>query len=300
VAQDPNFKRLGCVRYADDFLVGIIGPRHEALEIREKIQKFLKEKLNLELNLEKTHISNPIKHDVKFLGYTIGKSGPNAYTYVRAYNGKKRKVRTIRRGSVYLKVDIKRVIHRLAQKKFCTKEGYPLPNFYYLPEPQTSVIRKYSMIIRGLEQYYKLANNKRQAVSRINYIMRYSAAKLFAAKYKLRSIAKVFAKAGKDLKLPIKAKRARGIPSGTDQSLAKMEEEVSKKPSRRLETPTGLPFTRYSTISKPDIGVGTKYAARKPLEDPLEPLKWRSSRGSYAFGLPCAICGEEAGVEMHH
>lgn len=43
-------------------------------------------------------------------------------------------------------------------------------------------------------------------MSRINYIIRYSSAKLFAAKFRLRSIAKVFARAGKDLSRPLNNK----------------------------------------------------------------------------------------------
>jgi len=39
-------------------------------------------------------------------------------------------------------------------------------------------------------------------MSRINYILRYSTAKLFAALFILHYIAKVFATAGKDLKAP--------------------------------------------------------------------------------------------------
>lgn len=34
-------------RYADDFLVGIVGPRKFAVEIRDKINSFLKSNLHL-------------------------------------------------------------------------------------------------------------------------------------------------------------------------------------------------------------------------------------------------------------
>lgn len=295
---DPYFRRLGYVRYADDFLIGIIGPIREAREIREQIRQFLKDTLNLELNMEKTKISNPSSHKIKFLGYVLGKSGRNAYTYIRKYQGTKRKIRVIRGGSPYLKVDTQKVIKALAQKGFCDGKGFPKPNFYYLPEPQTTVIRKYTQILRGLERYYHLADNKRQAISKFNYILRYSAAKLFAAKYKLKSMSKVFALGGKDLSKPIKSKNAIGI---TDSALAEMEETVTNKPSRRrTQTLKGLPFTKYSTISKPDIGVFTKYKNNHPFSNPLESLTWRTIRGVDAFKLPCAICGAENNVEMHH
>lgn len=297
VGVDPNYKRVSYVRYADDFLVGIIGTKSDAMDIRKRIQTFLKDELNLNLNMEKTKISHHKEDTVRFLGYILGKSGRNAYSYIRRYHGVKRKVRVLRGGSPFLKVDMEKVIKRLHQKGFCRADGYPIPNFYYLPEPQTAIIRKLSLVLRGLERYYHLADNKRQQVSRINYILRYSAAKLFAAKFRCHSISKVFAKSGKDLGKPLKAERPIGA---TDEIFANMEESITAKKSNRRKETFGLPFTRYSTIPRPDIGVGTKETNSAHLKDPLLSLEWRSIRGNHALGLPCAICGTELNVEMHH
>nr|AZP40185.1 hypothetical protein [Ulva compressa] len=274
VGIDPNYRRLSYVRYADDFLVGIIGNKIDAMTIRKEIQRFLKEVLNLDLNLEKTKISHHKEDTVRFLGYVLGKSGRNAYNYIRKYQGVKRKVRVIRGGSPFLKVDMEKVIKRLHQKGFCKADGYPTPNFYYLPEPQTTIIQKLSLVLRGLERYYHLADNKRQQISRINYIIRYSAAKLFAAKYRTHSIAKVFAKAGKDLGQPLKADRPIGA---TDELLAKMEESVSGTRSKRRKITTGLPFTRYANIPRPYIGVGTK--VKRPPEGPTTSLGVEINQG---------------------
>jgi group II intron reverse transcriptase/maturase len=297
VGMDPNYKRLSYVRYADDFLVGIIGTHADAMDIRKSIQTFLKDELNLDLSMEKTKISHHKQDKVRFLGYVLGKSGRNAYSYIRKYQGIKRKVRVIRGGSPFLKVDMEKVIKRLHQKGFCRADGYPVPNFYYLPEPQTAIIQKLSLVLRGLERYYHLADNKRQQITRVNYIIRYSAAKLFAAKFRSHSISKVFAKAGKDLGKPLKAERPIGV---TDELLANMEESVTGTSSKRRKVTVGLPFTRYASIPRPDIGVGTKVTDSGHLKDPLLALEWRSIRGSYALGLPCAICGTDLDVEMHH
>ena len=66
------YRHIRYVRYADDFLVGILGPRKIALEIRERIRVFLETKLALRLNLEKTKITH-ISKKVPFLGYLIGR-----------------------------------------------------------------------------------------------------------------------------------------------------------------------------------------------------------------------------------
>ena len=42
---DPDYRRLRYVRYADDWLLGFAGPRHEAEEIKEKIAAFLRDEL---------------------------------------------------------------------------------------------------------------------------------------------------------------------------------------------------------------------------------------------------------------
>jgi group II intron reverse transcriptase/maturase len=52
--QDPDFRRLWYVRYADDWLLGFIGTQEEAEAIKCKISKFLLDELKLELSLTKT------------------------------------------------------------------------------------------------------------------------------------------------------------------------------------------------------------------------------------------------------
>ena len=57
-------------RYADDFLVGIIGSKAEAIEVKEWLTGYLKTELRLELSEEKTLITNARKR-VRFLGYDV-------------------------------------------------------------------------------------------------------------------------------------------------------------------------------------------------------------------------------------
>lgn len=65
---DADFKRLKYVRYADNFLICVIGSKAHYVKMKEDFTKFMNEKLKLELSTEKTPITNA--HDsVKFLGY---------------------------------------------------------------------------------------------------------------------------------------------------------------------------------------------------------------------------------------
>lgn len=67
---DGNFKRLKYVRYADDFLIGIIGSKEDAVKIKDDIKRFLADRLALELSDEKTLITHTEK-PAKFLGYEV-------------------------------------------------------------------------------------------------------------------------------------------------------------------------------------------------------------------------------------
>jgi hypothetical protein len=50
---DPGYRRLRYVRYADDVLLGFAGPKAEAEEIKQCLTQFLRDDLHLELSDEK-------------------------------------------------------------------------------------------------------------------------------------------------------------------------------------------------------------------------------------------------------
>lgn len=50
---DNEYRRLTYVRYADDFLIGIICSKEDAQHIKEGIVKLFKNKLKLELTIKK-------------------------------------------------------------------------------------------------------------------------------------------------------------------------------------------------------------------------------------------------------
>src|SRR5436305_9756947 len=84
---DPDYRRLRYVRYADDFLLGFIGPRSEAEEIKQQLRKFLQEKLKLELSEEKTLITHAVSETARFLGYEITTNQADTKRTKRNTNG---------------------------------------------------------------------------------------------------------------------------------------------------------------------------------------------------------------------
>lgn len=68
---DPNFRRMYYVRYADDWIVAIRGPRSDVVKLLQDTKEFLKQELELELSLAKTCITNSTKDAALFLGTEI-------------------------------------------------------------------------------------------------------------------------------------------------------------------------------------------------------------------------------------
>src|SRR5205085_2069326 len=68
---DSHYRRLHYVRYADDFLLGLIGSKSEAEEIKQALRNFLQEELKLELSEAKTLITHARSEAARFLGYEV-------------------------------------------------------------------------------------------------------------------------------------------------------------------------------------------------------------------------------------
>ena len=299
-SQDSNFRRVCYTRYADDFLIGVTGPRQLAERIKMGLASYLDKVLRLTLSTNKTVITRAKGHTVPFLGYLIRHGKPNTYSYVRTYGNAKRKVKARRAGGIKLLTNITKLRKRLYNKGFCDAKGVPLPNFEYLPHPQSYTVEAMNRILRGLCNYYKLSENMRQSISRINYILRYSCAKLFAAKYKMRSISAVFKKAGKDLSRPLISKQVLGT---TDHKQISDAREAGGDLKGRMPR---MLYTRYASIPQPDLKPYAKNWSPGPkhpeetLPYPLSQLVTHNLRGRSALQAICCVCGSADNVEMHH
>src|SRR6266568_4666253 len=68
---DPGYRRLRYVRYADDAHRGFAGPKAEAEEIKSRLAAFLRDDLRLELNEDKTLLTHARTGAASFLGYEV-------------------------------------------------------------------------------------------------------------------------------------------------------------------------------------------------------------------------------------
>ena len=67
---DMEVKSIQYVRYVDDFLIGIVGSREYASQVRKNINNFVKG--NLHLKVKKDNIVHRNEGQIKFLGHMIG------------------------------------------------------------------------------------------------------------------------------------------------------------------------------------------------------------------------------------
>lgn len=199
---DDNYKRICYVRYADDFLIGVIGSKEDAEQVKQDVGSFIREKLHLEMSEEKTLITHG--HDfAKFLGYevTISKGEYNKKTKTGA-------TRRVNNGKVLLHVPhdkwVKCLLSYNALKiKYDKQNGNkevwePVRRTRLLHLDDLEILNQYNAEIRGLYNYYRLANNV-SVLNNFYYVMRYSMLKTFAGKYRTR-ISKIIRKyrQGKD------------------------------------------------------------------------------------------------------
>lgn len=67
---DPEFKRLHYVRYADDFLIGVIGTKEETTQIMADVTDFVEKSLKLTVSREKSRLG-ALDKGALFLGYGV-------------------------------------------------------------------------------------------------------------------------------------------------------------------------------------------------------------------------------------
>jgi hypothetical protein len=169
---DPDYRRLHYVRYADDVLLGFAGPKAEAEEIKERLRVFLHEHLKLELSETKTLITHAGDQAARFLGYAISSMHNDTKLDYRG--------RRIINGHIMLKVPWEVIVSFCSQYE---KRGKPTVRPNMLDDDDFSIIGRYGAELRGYVNYYSLAHNVSK-LYRLKWTMQTSLLKTLANKYK--------------------------------------------------------------------------------------------------------------------
>src|SRR6185437_1407946 len=266
-AMDENYRRLKYVRYADDFLIGIIGSRSDAQKVKEDLKTYLSERLKLELSDEKTLITNA-KSPAKFLGYEVS---------IRKSNATKRN----KEGELCRSFGDRIVLelgNATMRKKLLDYDAMTIVNrngkevWKYKARPcmknndDLEILAQYNAEIRGFYNYYSIANNSYTIDSFYN-IMEYSMYKTYACKYQT-SIRKINRKY-----------------SENKEFVVKYENKQGKILSRKFYNEG---FARKAMVNNPaDVLPHAGFTNTTSLVDRLKAQK-------------CEYCGASEDLEMHH
>lgn len=183
-AIEPGFKRLQYNRYADDFVIGVIGSGEDAQQIKVDLKQFLQEKLHLTLSEEKTKVTHSSDF-IRYLGYDFTVSRDQSLSrneqgvLARRHYGKVRlylpREKWIGKLWEYKALKIKKDVNG--------KESWKARHRGFLMnKTEVEIISKYNSEISGLYNYYRLASNV-SGLGRFRWMMETSMLKTFAAKY---------------------------------------------------------------------------------------------------------------------
>ena len=260
--EDPEYRRLRYVRYADDFLLGFSGPKAEAEEIKQRLTTFLGTKLNLTLAAEKTLLTHALTGKARFLGYEIG-----IMKCQTKFDDKRRRVINGKVG-LYIPEDVIQT-----KRKRYLRDGKVMHRTELINDSEYDIIYRYQGEYRGLVDYYGMAQNLTW-LNGLKWVMDTSLLKTLARKNRT-TVVKT-------------CKRLRNIqqtPNGPRKCLKLIVPREGKKPLVAIFGGLSL-RQRMNTAIKDQV--------IKPY------IRTRSEVVDKLLHDTCELCGAKEEVHMHH
>ncbi len=258
---DPEYRRLRYIRYADDFLLGFCGPRSEAEEIKQRLAEFLRDDLKLELSKTKTLVTSTRSEAARFLGYEV----------VVLQDDTKR---TAGRRSINGQIGLKVPADIIADKcKPYVRRGKPVHRPERLHESPFSMMEKFQAEFRGVVQYYQLAYNVSR-LNRLRWVVETSLTKTLAAKLQI-SVNKVYRKFQATIETPY----------GPYKGLRVMVQRDGGRPPLVTHW-GGVPLRRRKDAVLSD--------------QPQRIWNTKTELLERLLADTCELCGSQEAVEVHH
>lgn len=182
------FRKLQYVRYADDFIIGVIGSKQDAEHIKKELSLFLQEKLQLTLSKDKTKITHST-NNARFLGYDITISNDQTTKkkkngiYQRVYMGvvKLHMPHDVWENKLWEYKAIKTSVDNKGNKVWIAK-----PRGFLICKKDIEILAKYNAEVRGLYNYYSMACNV-STLNKFSNLMKWSMLKTFGSKYRCKT-----------------------------------------------------------------------------------------------------------------
>lgn len=183
-------------RYADDWTLWLRCTKNMAAILKERIKKFLKENLKLDLSEEKTKITILKEDKAKFLGFSIYKKRNKKLirTTIKAKSENRSDIEVVK-GISTLTVDLDRdrLDKRMKLDGLCTTKKYfdkknvlnpsELPWLAIFEAHQ--IIEKFNQFMLGFGNYYITVINEPSRIGKYIYIYYYSCLKTLCQKFRI-------------------------------------------------------------------------------------------------------------------
>lgn len=268
MVNDPSFIRVHYVRYADDWLIGIDGPKSLATDTRDKIRDYLRDSLGLTLSVEKTKIGNARTEPAFFLGtyIQVGRSTNTEAKQAKInISGKRQFQRRVSTMGIIFRMPTQLVIQKLHANGFCDGEGNPTSKRAWSILEARDVITRFNHLLNGYNNYYSFVHN-RQGLARIQFILQKSAILTLAQKFRVR------------------------------------QPEIYRRFGPKLEVVTPGKDGNFDSVSLNLIkvwNVGHRFTSGGNVKD-IARTQLRLRSRTKLEGEVCCICGNKADIVMHH
>ncbi|KAM1032845.1 hypothetical protein ACFX2I_036374 [Malus domestica] len=209
-------RKMDYIRYGGHFLIGIRGPREDAVDIRKQIIEFCERRLGIRLDNSKVEIEH-ITRGIQFLDHIISRRVIHPTLRYTASGGNvvsQKGVGTL----LSVTASLQQCIRQFRRLEFVKgdKDPEPLPCTPMLYSGQAHTNSQMNKLLETMADWYKYADNRKKVVGFCAYVIRSSLAKLYAARYRLKSRAKVYGIASRDLSRPLRESSNNSAPEYSD------------------------------------------------------------------------------------
>lgn len=209
-------RKMDYIRFGGYFLIGIRGPREDAVRVRKEIIDFCENAFGILLDNSKIEIEH-ITRGIQFLDHIICRRV--IYPTLR-YTGTGGKIVSEKGVGTLLSVtaNLHQCIRQFRRLEFVKgdRDPEPLPCTPMLYSGQAHTNSQMNKFLETMADWYRYADNRRKIVGFCAYVIRSSVAKLYAARYRLKSRAKVYKIAKRDLSRPLIESSNNSAPEYSD------------------------------------------------------------------------------------
>ncbi|KAI3456011.1 hypothetical protein Pfo_012674 [Paulownia fortunei] len=245
-------RKMDYIRFAGHFLVGIRGPREDAVRIRKEIIEFCDRFFGIRLDISKVEIEH-ITRGIQFLDHIICRRVIHPTLRYTSSGGKivsEKGVGTLLSVTASLQQCI-RQFRRLAFVKG-DKDPEPLPCTPMLYSGQAHTNAQMNKLLETMADWYRYADNRKKIIGFCAYVIRSSLAKLYAARYRLKSRAKVYKIASRDLSRPLRESSKNSAPEYSDLLRMGLVDAIESVQFSRMSLIPSCDYTPFPRNWVPD------------------------------------------------